>query len=73
MLNSFPSASFRQITEELFAATKRLCEASKESLPLEEVEELVAEVENATYRCRRALNSARFLEKTDPANRSAGA
>ncbi|RPF49535.1 hypothetical protein EDD75_0351 [Thermodesulfitimonas autotrophica] len=69
MPNGFPSASFQQITEELFAAAERLREASKKLLPLEEAEKLVAEAEDAAYRCRRAVNSARLLGKRKAVDR----
>ncbi|MEW6771774.1 MAG: hypothetical protein AB1330_10375 [Bacillota bacterium] len=55
--------SLARAAEDLFAATEQLQKAMGKPLPLEEAEKLVAEVEDAVYRCRRALNSARYLER----------
>ncbi|RJX19860.1 MAG: hypothetical protein C4570_04705 [Ammonifex sp.] len=52
---------FVRTAEDLFAAAERLRKASERPLLLEEAEKLVAEAEDAVHRCRRVLNSARFL------------
>lgn len=63
-------APFLRTAKDLFAAAERLRDASERSLPLEEAERLVAEAEDAVHKCRKVLNSARFLGEGKSVGRS---
>lgn len=61
MLHKCCSVPFAQAAEGLLVTAERLRRASEKPLPLEEAERLVAEAENAVHKCRKVLNSVRFL------------
>lgn len=61
---------FARTAEDLLAAAERLQRALEKPLPLEQAERLVAEAEDAVHKCRRVLNSARFLGEGETVGRS---